>query len=29
LSKPISPRALIDKVERWTAQGRPANRHAG
>jgi CheY-like chemotaxis protein/anti-sigma regulatory factor (Ser/Thr protein kinase) len=29
LSKPISPRALIDKVERWTSQGRPANRHAG
>jgi PAS domain S-box-containing protein len=26
LSKPISPRALIDKLERWTAQDRKANR---
>ena len=29
LPKPISPKALIEKVERWTAQAGAANRHAG
>jgi CheY-like chemotaxis protein len=29
LSKPISPKALIDKVERWTGQSWQANRSAG
>lgn len=29
LSKPISPKALIDKVERWTAWDPRANRQAG
>lgn len=29
LSKPISPKALIDKVERWIARERQANRQAG
>ena len=29
LSKPISPKALIDKVERWAGQDRLENRNAG
>jgi CheY-like chemotaxis protein len=29
LSKPISPKALIDKVERWAAQSFRQNRNAG
>lgn len=29
LPKPISPKALIEKVERWTTHAGAANRHAG